>query len=539
MLSKNIITRAFCRSQKRTFSITRQAYIDVKSHNSVVDTINHLDKQGETDPDLKVGQAYLDIINHHSDRLSAVDAKNIDQEYNDLYTLSLKLSKLLESTPDVSEEAKKEILNNLIERFTKYNYAISTLALKKLLNNKDNLSEKSIGELITHNPGRVNSSWELYNNLKPDQSHDQILVALLKKLLYGDAVEVREGLQKVDADKLIKIFQVYQDINDKNVIDESILLELVKNLVELDSTALITLMHIPPPIFEKVILESDKYTLKNIDYLYFYEASINNGISLSGNALLKSFMPISALQLSPIVESENLKKVKEALDIQILQLAPLPDVVDEIREQIQELGFDDTARVMIDLIKSAGFHSNDLAKAIKYFQHYQSIIPDGTQEQNDLKSTMSLVAVYDCISKEDTKMVNVAEALVPQTPLPAANNLAALVLFHGWFGDTDKAFDIYNKSLDLYLKPSEGNEKERGMLVQALTTISLLGKELGLAKLIKSKSMENKLIDETYEIKLTNLLKEYGDMIEESKDEGAFRKAMKPLFLRTIREFSP
>lgn len=530
------------KSQTRAFSLSRRALIDIKSHNSISDTINHIQTYGESDPDLKTGQPYLDIINHHASCLenkNALPEDIIEKEYSDLYTLSLKLSKLLESTPDVPEEFKKNILNNLIEKFTKYNYAVSTLAFKKLLNNKENLSQDSIKQLITHNPGRVNSSWDVYESLKPEESHDEVLVALLKKLLYGDSVEIKEGLAKVNVDKLIKIFQVYEKIGDKDLIDETSLLELVKDMLKLECSALLTQMAIPSSIFERIISEPDNYDLKNIDYLYFYESSINNGVSLSGNALLKSLMPISKLQISSILESDNLKKVKDTLNINIVELAPLPDIVDEIREQIQELGLDDEASVMINLVKSAGFYSKDLSTAIKYFQHYQSKIPDGTLQQNDLKSTMSLVFVHNCINKDDTKMINVAEALVPQTPLPAASNLASLILFHGWFGDSDKAFDIYNKSLDLYLKPLEDYIPERNMLVQALATVSLLGKEVGLAKLIKEKSLENKLIDENCEIKLSNLFREYGDKIEETKDDGAFRESMKSIFLRTIVEFSP
>ena len=538
-----MVAKGFWKAQKRAFSLSRRALIDVNSHHSVSDTIKHLQTQGESDPDLKNGHSYLEIINHHASRLEnkgTVSADKVDKEYDDLYTLSLGLSKLLESTPDVSEEFKKNILNNLIEKFTKYNYAVSTLAFKKLLNDKANLSQDSVSQLISHNPGRVNSSWDVYKSLKPEEPHEQILATLLQKLLYGDQVEIKEGLADVDVEKLIKIFQVYEKIGNKDLIDEQSLLKLVTDLMKLDCSALITQMVIPSSIFEKIINDSEKYDLNNVDYLYFYEASISNGVSLSGNALLKSLMPISKLQTSSVLESENLKKVKEKLGVSILQLAPLPDIVDEIREQIQELGLDDEVPVMIDLMKSAGFYSNDLPTAIKYFQHYQSKVPDGTIEQNDLKSTMSLVFVYNCVSNDDPKTVNVAEALVPQSPLPAANNLASLVLFHGWFGDSDKAFDIYNRSLDLYLKPLEEYVSERGMLVQALAAVSLLGKEIGLAKLIKDKSLENKLIDETCEIKLSNLFKEYGDKIEECKDDDrAFRESMKRIFLRMIIDFSP
>lgn len=541
MLYGQKAVRAGLKPGARLFSCCTRRAIDIKGHQTVDETVDFINREGTADPDFQHANTYRDIINHHDNRLkSELEQKQTEKEYSDLYTLSLQLSKLLETTPDVSEDFKKEILNLLVEKFTKYNYAVSTLALKKLLDNKDSLSPDSINELIAHNPGRVESSWDLYNSLKPHQCDDTILVSTLNKLLHGDPVEIKEGLNKVDVDKLAKILMVYAKVGDKSLIQDPTSLELVKTLVELDCGAVVTQMCIPSSVLETVINNSEKYNLKNIDYLFFYEASINNGVSLSGNSLLKSLMPISKLQLTPVVESANLKLLREKLDVQTTELAPLPEVVDEIREQIQELSLDDTASVMIQMVKSAGFYSKDLQTAIRYFQHYQSKIPDGTPEQNSLKSTMSLVFVYDCIVKNDPKMVNVAEALVPQSPLPDANNLASLVLFHGWFGDSDRAFDIYNQASDLFLKPMEGNESNRGVLAQALTIVSLLGKEVGLAKLIKEKCLEKNIIDQTYEIKLSNILKEYGDKIEECKDdEGAFRESMKKTILRTIIEMSP
>lgn len=538
--SRAFVFRSTLTRNTRYFSVTRSTYIDVKSHNSLNDTLNCLRENADTDPDLKSGQTYHDIINHHASRVEKLPKEEvIEKEYDDLYMLSLTLLKLLENTPEVSQEYKKEILNNLIEKFSQYNYAVSTLALRKLLEDKRNLSLESINQLITHNPGRVDSSWSLYHKLKPEEPHDIIAISALKKLLYGDSVEIKENLHKVDIKKLIQILQIYETVGDKSLIDDKTYLCLMDNLIKLNCTAIVTSMYIPPAIIETLINENDGTPLNNIDYLYLYEASINNGVSLSGNALLKTLMPISKLQLTPIVDSENLKLVKSELGVEIKDLAPLSEIVEEIREQILELGLDDTPEMMNNLIKSAGFYSNDLKAAIKYFQNYQTKVPDGTVAQNNLKSIISLVCTYDCIVKEDKKMINVAEVLVPQTPLPAANNLAALMLFHGWFNNSDKAIDIHNKAINLFLKPHEGNEYNRGVLTQSLVLVCLLDKDVELARLIKQRGSENNTLDESFEIRLSNLMKEYGDIIEESKSDDEFRKEMKRIFLRTIREWSP
>lgn len=533
MLSRHTLQQIVRCSARRHFSSSLRAFLDVNKHITIQDTLSHL----ESKPD---HNDFTDIIHHHAARLEAVSEKEIEDEYMNIYNLSLKLSRLLESTPDVTDEFKKQVLNSLIEKFTKYNYAVSTLTFKKLLEDKENLSIDAIQQLVLHNPGRVSSTWDLYNSLKPEESNQDLMITTMKKLMSGDLVEVKEDLHKVDIEKLTKILEIYGNISNKNQIDDATHLELLKHIIKLDCTAVVTRMIFPSSVIETVINKNEEYELKNVDYLFFYEASINNGVSLSGNALLKAFMPISKLQLSTLADSENLKVLKEKLGFEPLHIAPLRDIVDEIREQIQEIELDDTIEVRLNLIKSAGFHSKDLATAIKYFQHYQTKIPDGTLQQNDLRSTMSLVFLYDGIVNNESKMVTVAETLIPQSPLPYANNLAGLMLSYGWFANSDKAIEIYNESLNLFLKPMEGNEKNRGELTQSLILVTLLDKDVGLARMIKERTMDNKTIDETYEIKLSNIFKEYGDLIEECKlDDAKFKEEMKKIVLRTIIEYAP
>ncbi|GMM28254.1 hypothetical protein DAMA08_009700 [Martiniozyma asiatica (nom. inval.)] len=481
---------------------------------------------------------FKDLITHHHTRLN----NNIDEaekEYTNIYNLAASLTKALDTSPLVSLDDKREIMNLLIEKFAKYNYAASNLAFKTLGNNKENLTLHSAVELVTHNPGRVTSSHDLYKKLQPEDQvpHDLLIAATIKKLLFGDAVEIKEGLEKVNLEKLESIVSLFNKIGDKSQIDDETFTKFVNVLVDLECTRLITKIQVPSHILESVIMEQD---LKGSDYLYMFETSINNGTSLSGNSLLKILMPISSLQLKNVKESDNLKELRQKLNITFDELAPVSEITDEIREQIQELALDDSFKVRLDLIKSSGFHSKDIEKAIYFFQKYQSLIPEGTQEQYNLKSTISLVTVYDCINKDDDKLLRLAESLVPQSPVPAAQNLASFVLYHGWSGDSDKSLYVYNKSLDIYLEPREGNESNRGMLVYSLAAVSLLGKEIGLAQVVKKKSMENELINDEWEARLTNLLKDYGDIVEAcAEDEGKFRKEMKTIFLNALITFSP
>ncbi|TID30858.1 hypothetical protein CANINC_000547 [Pichia inconspicua] len=533
MLSRQYLQTVLKATSRRCFSSFSKLSIDQNKHSNIHATINHLDQSKDL-------SEVNELLNHHSERLQKLSTDQVEKEYMNIYNLALKLAKLLENTPDVSEEFKKEVLNSLIEKFTRYNYAVATLAFKKLLEDKRNLSLDAVNEIIQHNPGRVNPTWNLYNSLKPEQSHDQIMLTTMKKLLKGDPVEIKENLNKVDIVKLTQILEIYGNISQKDLIDEQTYLELLKNVFSLHCGAVVTWMVLPSSVVEKVIEAGDDFKLENADYLFLYEASINNGYSLSGNSLLRSFMPISRLQLSSLNESENIKILKEKLGFEPLELAPLPDVVDEIREQIQELELDDNIEVKLNLIKSAGFHSKDLATAIKYFQLYQTKIPDGTLQQNDLKSTMSLVFVYDGIYKDESKMNDVAEALVPQTPLPYANNIAGLMLSYAWFGDGERAIETYNKALNLFLEPMSGNEVNRGQLTQSLIIATLLEKDVGLARMIKERNTENKTIDETYEIKLSSIFKEYGDIVEQCKDnETLFREKMKKIILRTLMEYAP
>lgn len=451
-------------------------------------------------------------------------------------------SEITAQMADLSAQHRTELLNMMARELTRHDYGVAQLALRNFNGDLSKLEEVAALELLKHNPGRVQSSYSMYNDFKKTLVSNHLAVQALEKLVLGDKAELMdcdEGSEwTIDLDKLVKIVDVYSEISAKHLVPMKIHLDIVRAISKLDVSPLIYHMKIPADVLNAAVLETD--FLKAQDYVYVYESCIDQGQSLSGYAIDKIFMPISGLLLYPPQPSENLTTLKAKVSLQVPELTPLKELVEELRGQIEELELDDNSKTQLNLLRSAAFHSQDITKAIYYFQRYQTRIPDGTLDQLSLKCIMSLGCVIECINSGSGTMLTLAETLVPQTPSPAAENMAALILYHGWVGDDERALHIYNNALDIYLKPKEGQERERGMLIAALVTTCLMQKDVGMAQFIKQKSLENQLINDEYEARITQIMKDYGDLIEEAgQNDGLFEQKMKQIIILQIVNLAP
>ncbi|GME90519.1 unnamed protein product [Ambrosiozyma monospora] len=89
-------------------------------------------------------------------------------------------------------------------------------------------------------------------------------------------------------------------------------------------------------------------------------------------------------------------------------------------------------------------------------------------------------------------------------------------------------------------KDDSANEKSRGILVESLIMGALVSGDLELAQFVKTKVKENKLIDDLYEVRLGEILKNYGDLVESSEgDKEKLREGLKKSVLKLIRDFAP
>ncbi|GMF06121.1 unnamed protein product [Ambrosiozyma monospora] len=152
--------------------------------------------------------------------------------------------------------------------------------------------------MIKYNPGRVSSSWELYNNLSKGLSEGsdakQLHLTVLDKLIYGDSIEVRDGREKIDLDRAVRIFQVCRTLQENtkfgehsafDELSEESIKKLVDDFLDLELTKVIGVLGLP--LNGKLIVDvlsereeaaamSEKMPLKNSDYLHLLNALASN-----------------------------------------------------------------------------------------------------------------------------------------------------------------------------------------------------------------------------------------------------------------------
>ncbi|QPG75657.1 hypothetical protein FOA43_003014 [Brettanomyces nanus] len=524
------------------WTIFQHRFNSQSSYKSIEETLEKL-------PNLKKSESYFKVINDQLKRINALEHQKQKEEGDKLYDLSRNLISAMKENEQLDQDRELLLLSEIIEKFARYSFASASIAFKRLneIDSEFSLKPESIGELIKYNPGRVKSSWELFNELVKNKPSDFLGSIVLEKLIHGDQIDIKEGATQINLDKAIKIYRILHNLEDRSLIREESKKKLAEDLISLNVAKALIPLGLSAEAVESII-SSKKDTLKNSDYFYLYLSTRDccTDNHLPSKLLLELFLPISKLQLADDEafgkDSSNLQQLQKLAPLEVKVQLTAAEITEQFRDLIQEKGLDKPIRVKLDLIKSAGFHSKDLKKAIQYFEEFQTKVPATAPGTDYLKCITSLVFVYSAIDKNKDEFLNLAEALVPQSPKPMANNLASFVLHHSWFGDSEKAVAIYNKSLDLYMRPKEEttNAKARGMLVQSLIIGALLGDQIGLARLIKLKSVENKLLEDEYDTRINQVLKNYGDLKERIKsDDSAIRAELKKIVLGAIEEMSP
>ncbi|OUM53000.1 hypothetical protein BVG19_g2241 [[Candida] boidinii] len=462
-----------------------------------------------------------------------------------VYDISRNFIETIEKNESLTNDNRIQLYNLIIENFAQYDYSVVNVLAKKIETLKGELSPIAINNIIKYNPGRVHSSWELFKNYEsfvesvPEpELKDKVYSEVLSKLVIGDKAEIQEGENNLDLSKVTNCLYILSKISNKEEnIPSNIFEILLMKLVKEDLSLYIPIVN-PSLESVKVVLsddlKSESFKLSNIDKFYIWESIKSNPnieqLASSPEILLDILRSISKLE--PF-GNKILSTKAETLAEQVKLNLPVHDITNtssQLIELVTKLELDnDKAQPKVSsdfrkqILKSVGLYSDkfSLDESLKFYSMYQTKEPNPSFELNDLQSITSMIILHDAIKRMDEKLLEVSEALIPQNPEVPAANLASLLLYHGWFGNVDKSLDIYNKSMDMFIKPMEGNEANRGMLIQSLILTCLTGRDLQLAQFIKRKSQDHKLLDSEYDVKINEMFKRYGDIIDELEKSTA------------------
>ncbi|CAM9012691.1 unnamed protein product [Wickerhamomyces anomalus] len=130
---------------------------------------------------------YSNLLNHN-DIITGKEVEIVDE-----------IIDLAKNDSNVTNESRVQLHNFVLKNLVKYDYSLSVVHQSELSDLKGVVDLDSMVEIIKYNPGRVKSSWELFettmSTIERDSSEEyqELLSTVLSKLVHGDASEQEDG----------------------------------------------------------------------------------------------------------------------------------------------------------------------------------------------------------------------------------------------------------------------------------------------------------------------------------------------------------
>ncbi|CDK29992.1 unnamed protein product [Kuraishia capsulata CBS 1993] len=434
-----------------------------------------------------------------------------------------------ETDSELNEDFKSQLYNQVIRQFARSDYSVVNEFSGKLTKLGKHLEPGALIEAIKYNPGRVNTSWEIYEKFAPNAALEaspvlaQILyLEVLEKLCLGELIDIEEGYE-MDEKSLGKAFQLVGKLVAP--VPESLRKVLVEACIKLDLVPMIALLEVQDAHLEDLIL-----TLENEEEKILQLWKLVNESSANVQ-VFKTVIPVIARNIKE--ESGKQEKLQKFIkNAQISEDSALKTLLDlkasklleNTLKRLQDLkadsgAHDDALGVRLLLLKSIGIYSEDLKKTLELFHKYQSV---EKYKREDLQKSMAVILAYHSVLSGNQILLQVSESMIPQTPIPAECT-AALILANGALGNPENSLDIYNANIQ---NVSKDNLNQLEISDSALLTESLIAVYLGqqdrdFAELIRNGATSSGLISrDTGVTRVKAMFKNYGDLVEEADTES-------------------
>lgn len=466
-------------------------------------------------------------------------------DFNQLepYEFSKKVNKfILESNVPKSEQILAH--NSLIEELTQHEYAVATVHIKELEKIGGNLSLNGFVELVKNNPGRVASSWDILMNYYPYVKDSEIaLLTVLQKVVFFDAIDVKEGKKELSAEDLTRALFLLSRINDKATIENELWQRLTEASVKNKaSIILLKLLDYSPLGVDPSTMEE----LTDYQFLQLCKGSNSDTLRDDKDRLVRLLslvgtndtieMTEQEVEVSKKIEQE-IWKVNSKLDAFSLPSDGFQIDTSELFENVVKIitqsGMDKQDVGIAKLIlRCLGIHKGDTKRALELYHSYLLAHPGHADE---VMYEMFLSFIYQSYLTSNRRLLSIAQTLIPQRTSSdnRLNILRALILANSKFS-IDEALEIFNENVQELKSENDPATlvSPAGLLSESLILAYLVNKDRDFAHVIFDGAAREKILSGATAIKrVKKIMTTYGDALE--KDD--FEQIMEQQVLNTLK----
>lgn len=483
---------------------------------------------------------YSNLLNHN-DIITGKEVEIVDE-----------IIDLAKNDSNVTNESRVQLHNFVLKNLVKYDYSLSVVHQRELSDLKGVVDLDSMVEIIKYNPGRVKSSWELFettmSTIERDSSEEyqELLSTVLSKLVHGDASEQEDGYIMNETALLRSVFL----LKCLKAPSQDLLEKVLARALETDNYQLIQLIGLQS--FEQIKnLEPNTnqfvqlWSIWNPSPSSLSKEEIENNLDLWKKLLWRTSEKKEST--SPKDNSSHqesfsyLKQLQEQfpklqVDLNIPKRTDQDSTFQSLVNILEESGIFKNPEpkytpLRVTLLKSYGMNKDNIKTA---FQLYHDFISLDKQNVDLYMTTMATSSFYLAVKDNDSRHLMIGEALIPQ-PIPY-KALQGQILGYSSF-DIQKSLDLFNDHIkNVSKKVNELGTSPATSLIESLITSYLSKKDLQFAHLIHDGAIMNNIITtETAKNRMKAIFKKYGEIIGE-EDNDKMAVMLKDQVLESLRE---
>lgn len=460
----------------------------------------------------------------------SVDVKSLLEDKTFTESELEDLHKLLQS--DVPTQTANRILKfGLPHDFSLY-FTVGKLA------KPHQWDELALLALVENNPGRVISLTDLAKKHSTGPVSRAIRQVLLKKLLYGENVEIRDGEFELTDSNVRKAIGILNELESVEG-NERELKALVEFLETSESVVALSLLKLDGMAGW---LCKDHLSLKTerIVFLQIARFVFETAPELLSKETLSKILAFSA-DYTEFEHSPKALKVLENLGMTKAEISESAKQIKALGENV--LAFVEKGRLDLDkrdaeahllrmqLIQTYGIDRDDIDTALRKFHTYQTHEKFGIEL---VQSKLVQAFCYQAFKNADETSLKVAQALIIPEEIQV-KTICHLILAQGKF-DSEKSLDIYNAYISQVSNKLNANtgRSPAGLLTEAMMIASLYENDREFAQLLQEKGLEKLVVAQDESYALRKPLKVYGEAFADDSWDKAKPKLEKYV-LATIR----